>query len=228
MLRNSGIFIVIAALVMGGAAVAQTAPAPALTAPAHPAAAAHPGARPAMGAAAQGQAAAGSATDVQTFGDWTVRCFNVKTLAPCDMIQVAVNKEKKQRVSSVSLAYIPSRDNYATQIIVPLGVSVASGLTLSAGSQKIEGLKYRRCEHDGCYVETGVSKAALEALATGGKTGAITVSLYRSNKPVSLPLSLNGFAPAVNKLKELARAKAVAPAPAAAAPAAAPTPAPQQ
>jgi invasion protein IalB len=233
MLRNSGIIVVIAALVMGGAAVAQQAPtAPALTAPGLPAAgAAQPGARPAIGAAAQGQRQAqGNATDVQTFGDWTVRCFNVKTLAPCDMIQVAVNKEKKQRVSSVSLAYIPSRDNYATQIIVPLGVSVASGLTLSAGSQKIEGLKYRRCEHDGCYVETGVSKTALEALATGGNTGAITVALYRGNKPINLPLSLNGFAPAVNKLKELARAKAVATAPAGTTPAPAPAPAtaPQQ
>ncbi len=231
MLRNSGIIIVIAALVAGGAAIAQpvaTAPAPALTAP-HPAVgSARPGMRPAIGAAAQGQAGPGGTTDVQSFGDWTVRCFTVKALAPCYIIQIAVNKDKKQRVSSVSLAYVPSRDNYAAQIIVPLRVSIASGLTLSAGSQKIEGLKYRRCEHDGCYVETGVSKNSIESLATGGNTGSITIVLYQVNKTVNLPLSLNGFAPAVNKLKELARAKAVTPAPAGTAPAPglAPAPAP--
>ncbi len=228
MLRNSGIMIVIAALFAGGAAIAQpAATAPAQTAPAHPLGATRPGPRPAIGAAAQGQTA-GTATDVQTFGDWTVRCFSVKAAAPCDIIQVAVNKEKKQRVSSVSLAYVPSRDNYAVQIIVPLGVAVASGLTISAGNNKIEGLKFRRCEHDGCYVETGVSKNSLEALATGGSTGTITVALYHVNKTINLPLSLNGFVPAVNKLKELARAKAVTPAPAATAPAPAPAASPQQ
>jgi invasion protein IalB len=207
------------------------APAPAAAAPAQPAGgAARTGTRP-IGAAAPRQAGAGATTDVQTIGDWTVRCFAVKTPAPCDMIQIAISKEKKQRVSSVSLAYVPSRDNYATQIVVPLGVSFATGVTLSAGNRKIEGLKYRRCEHDGCYVETGLSKASIEALPAGGNTGQITIALYKGNKPINLPMSLNGFGQALGKLKELARAKAVAPAPAAAPAAAtapAPAPTPQQ
>lgn len=211
------------------AALAQTAapaPAPAPTA-SHHAQPAGPARRAPIGAAAQGQAAGSSTTDMQTFGDWTVRCFPVKTAAPCDMIQIAVNKDRKQRVTSVSLAYVPSRDNYATQIIVPLGVSFSSGLTLAAGSRKIDGLKFRRCENDGCYVETGVAKSAIEAFATAGNSGTITVALYRGNKSISLPLSLNGFVPAVNRLKELARAKAVAPAPATTpAPGTAPAPAP--
>jgi len=214
---------------------APTPAAPAARAPAAGAQATRPaGAAPRrpIGAAAQG-GAAGAATDVQNFGDWTVRCFNVKTAAPCDMIQIAVNKEKKQRVSSVSLAYVPSRDSYAAQVIVPLGVSFQSGLTLAAGDKKIEGLKFRRCEGDGCYVETGLAKNAVEQLQYGGNTGSIMVALYRSNKPISLPMSMNGFVQAASKLKELARAKAVTPAPpasAAPAPAAAPpaAPAPQQ
>ena len=229
------------ALLGSTAVLAQTAaPAPGTSA-AHPPAA-HPAgtqaARPAagaprrpIGAAAQG-GAAGEATDVQSFGDWTVRCFNVKTAAPCDMIQIAVNKDKKQRVSSVSLAYVPSRDNYAVQIIVPLGVSFQSGLTLAAGDKKIESLKFRRCENDGCYIETGLAKNAVEQLQYGGNSGTITVALYRSNKPISLPMSMNGFVQAASKLKELAREKAVTPPPAAATPAPAAAqpaaPAPQQ
>lgn len=211
--------------------------APAGTQAARPANAGTQAARPAnagprrpIGAAAQG-GAAGEATDVQSFGDWTVRCFNVKAAAPCDMIQIAVNKEKKQRVTSVSLAYVPSRDNYAAQIIVPMGVSFQTGLTLAAGDKKIEGLKFRRCENDGCYVETGLAKNAVEQLQYGGNSGTITVALYRSNKAISLPLSMNGFVQAASKLKELARAKAVVTPPAAAAtpaPAAAPPAAPQQ
>jgi invasion protein IalB len=218
---------------MASAQTAAPTAAPAAAAPARTSApagtqAARPanaGARRPIGAAAQG-GAAGEATDVQSFGDWTVRCFNVKAAAPCDMIQIAVNKEKKQRVTSVSLAYVPSRDNYAAQIIVPMGVSFQTGLTLAAGDKKIEGLKFRRCENDGCYVETGLAKTAVEQLQYGGNSGTITVALYRSNKPISLPMSMNGFVQAASKLKELARAKAVVTPPAAAAtPAPAPAPA---
>jgi invasion protein IalB len=150
---------------------------------------------------------------VQSFGDWTVRCFPVKAPAPCDMIQVAISKEKNQRVSSVSLAYVPSRDSYALQVVVPLGVSFAKGLTLSAGERKIEGLKFRRCQNDGCYVETGVTRAAIEGLPAGGDRGQMTVALYRDDKQIGLPLSFNGFSQALARMKDLARAKAVAAAP---------------
>lgn len=222
-----------AALLVSSAASAQTAapaPAPAPAAGAH-APAAHPQARPAAAAArrpigaASTTGASGAATDVQSFGDWTVRCFNVKAAAPCDMIQIAVNKDKKQRVTSVSLAYVPSRDNYMAQIIVPLGVSFQTGLTLAAGDKKIEGLKYRRCENDGCYVETGLSKSVIENLQYGGNSGTIMVALYKNTKTISLPMSMNGFVQAASKLKELARAKAVTPVPSAA-PAAGTAPAP--
>ena len=229
-----------ALLASPAASVAQTAPAapaPAATAPAQPAlGAARPAARavgsaarPVGAAARPGQAAT---TDVQTIGDWTVRCFTVKAPAPCDMIQIAISKEKKQRVSSVSLAYVPSRDNYAAQVVVPLGVSFSTGLTLSAGNRKIEGLKYRRCERDGCYVETGLSKNSIETLAAGGNSGQITIALYKGTKDINLPLSLNGYGQALVKLKELARAKAVMTPPAtpdaaAAAPAPAAQPTPQ-
>ncbi|MGQ0740961.1 MAG: invasion associated locus B family protein [Alphaproteobacteria bacterium] len=203
--------------------VAPAAPTPAAPAPAAPAAAS-PAARTAPArATAQGQQ---NATDVQTIGDWTVRCFPIKAPAPCDMIQVAISKEKKQKVSSVSLAYVPSRDNYALQVVVPLGVSFAAGLTLSSGDRKIEGLKFRRCQNDGCYVETGMTRAAVEGLPAGGNSGAITVALYRDNKQVGLPLSFNGFGQALAKMKDLARAKAVATPPAA--PASAPAAAPPQ
>lgn len=226
------------ALLGSATAFAQTAaPAPAAPAARAPAAG-QQAARPAAGAqrrpigAAQTGSAANAPTDVQSFGDWTVRCFNVKAPAPCDMIQIAVNKDKKQRVTSVSLAYVPSRDNYAAQVIVPLGVSFQSGLTLASGDKKIEGLKFRRCENDGCYVETGLAKGAVESLQYGGDKGTITVALYKNTKPINLPMSMKGFVQAASKLKELARTKAVVTAPAETAPASAgapaPAPAPQQ
>jgi invasion protein IalB len=217
--------ITVAALVLcawAGGALAQTASVP------HPAAPAPATARPAAGTAQpQAQTAASSPTETQSFGDWTVRCFPVKAPAPCDMLQVAINKDTKQRVTSVSFAYVPSRDDYATQVVVPLGVSFAQGLTLAAGTRKIEGLKFRRCGPDGCYVEVELSKDRVEALAAGGNSGAISIVLYHGGKPINLPMSFNGYASGMSKLKELARQKAVTPPPATSAtPAAAPATAP--
>lgn len=223
-LREFGL-ITVAAFALGtwaGGALAQTTSAP------RPAAPAPATARPAAGTAQpQAQPSANSPTDTQSFGDWTVRCFPVKGPAPCDMIQVAINKDTKQRVTSVSFAYVPSRDDYATQVVVPLGVSFTQGLTLAAGTRKIEGLKFRRCAPDGCYVEVELGKDRVEALAAGGNSGAISIVLYHGGKPINLPMSFNGYASGMSKLKELARQKAVTPPPATSpAPAAAPATAP--
>ncbi len=208
--------------------------APAVAAMAQPANAPHaiaPGAvrpQPAAGAR-QTQGGQNGLTDVQAFGDWTTRCFPVKSVAPCDMLQVVINKNSKQRITSVSVAYVPGHDDYATQIVVPLGVLFAKGLTLAAGSHKIEGLKFRRCEHDGCYVEVELKKDSIEGLAAGGNAGTISFVLYHGNKPITMPMSLNGFAAALAKLKELSRQKAVTPPPSTTPPASpAPAPAPAQ
>jgi invasion protein IalB len=139
------------------------------------------------------------------------------------MLQAAISKQTKQRVISVSLAYVPSQDTYAAQIVVPLGVALARGLTIAAGAQKIEGVKFRRCEHDGCYVEAVLNKNSIEGFSSVGNAATINVFPYRRSQVVGLPMSLNGFGQALTKLKELARQKAVTPPPTATPPA---TPAP--
>jgi invasion protein IalB len=215
--------VVVFATVFAGAAMAQPAAAP------RPAAPALTRPQPAAGAA-QPQVRRNAPTDVQTFGDWTTRCFPVKSVAPCDMLQAVINKQNKKRITSVSVAYIPSRDEYGLQIIVPVGIALAKGLTVTAGSHKIDGLKFRRCEYDGCYVEVALGKDAVEGLAEGGDKGTLTFFPYRADKPVSLPLSLKGYSSALAKMKELARQKAVTPPPAGTTPPAstAPSPAPAQ
>ena len=91
----------------------------------------------------------------QAVGDWAVRCAltTVKSPAPCDIVQGAVNQDSKLRVMSFSLAYVPSRDAYAMQVVVPTGVALSRGLTLAAGNRSLNGAKFNRCERDGCYVE---------------------------------------------------------------------------
>src|SRR5262249_36986901 len=117
----------------------------------------------------------------QPYGDWAVRCAleTVKSPAPGDLIQLTVNQDTKHRIMSFSLAYGPSRDSYALQLIVPIGVALSKGVSLAAGDRSLDSVKYTRCERDGCYVELLVDAPTVAALQAEGGTGkSTTVSIY--------------------------------------------------
>lgn len=176
---------------------------------------AQPPAAPAPAAPAVQQAAPAVDENIalsENFGDWIVRCFKVKSPVPCSAVQVAANQDTKQRVMLMSIAYVSARDAYGLQIVVPLGVAFAKGATLNAGEQTLTGMKYTRCERDGCYIEGVVPTETLTALSGMDKT---TLDLFGYNKAEAgkLPISLNGFADALARMKTLARERAVNPPP---------------
>jgi len=78
---------------------------------------------PAGGDAAQAGAAS-KAPEVKTIGDWMVRCFPITSPSPCDMYEELVEPRSRQRMLSISLAYVPSLDKHGIQINVPLEVSI--------------------------------------------------------------------------------------------------------
>src|SRR5262249_38029640 len=126
----------------------------------------------------------------EPYDDWTLRCFNVRGPAPCDILQVAVNRQSQQRVLSASIAYVPERSAYAVQIAVPLGVTLAKGMTLNAGDHTLKNVHYTRCVRDGCYVEILVDDPTIQALAKVGQATQVIVYPYGRNTDAKLPLSL--------------------------------------
>jgi len=218
MLRN--LFSAAAALVILAAvpALAQTpTPTPAAPPAAAPGPTDQPGAAP----------AAPQFSINQNVGDWVVRCVltTIKSPAPCEVLQVTVNKDNKQRLSSLSIAYVPSRDADAMQVVVPTGVALAKGLQLGASPN---GLKFTRCERDGCYVEAVIDNTVVGTLSKEGKATTIAVVAYGKTDQIKFPVSLNGFPEAMDRMKSYAKDRAVAlpPPPAAAAGAAPATAAP--
>ena len=177
-------------------ALAQQPPAPAVPPPADPNAAA-------------AAAAAQQFSINQNVGDWVVRCVltSVKSPAPCEVLQSTVNKDSQQRISSMSIAYVPSRETYAMQIVVPTGVALAKGLTLAP---PLNAVKFTRCERDGCYVEMLIDNAAITSLAGAGKGATIGVVGYGRENEIKLPVSLTGFPEAMDRMKTFARERAVA------------------
>lgn len=146
--------------------------------------------------------------DVKHIGDFVVRCFPVKSVAPCDMYEDRANRETGQRVLTFSLAYMPSGNRYILQISVPLGVAIEKGVVVAGGSYTSQPLQFRRCDQAGCYVEVEVNKDLLDNFARLGKDVKIRVYPDGAPKPVDLPLSFDGFSAAHDDMVASNKAKA--------------------
>jgi len=151
--------------------------------------------------------------EIKAIGDWSVRCFPVESPSPCDMYEELDDKNSHQRVLSVSIAYVPSADRHAIQIVVPLGVSIPKGLVIQTDNFTSPVLHYRRCDRAGCYVEMMLPNESINSLSHSGPDAKIKI-VADSGKPFDLTFSLNGFTAARDAMAEQAKQKAKAPPPA--------------
>jgi invasion protein IalB len=161
----------------------------------------------ACGAASAQQAAPPGRPDVKTVGDWQVRCFPVNNSNPCDMFQEMANKDSRQRILSISVAFNPSLDRHLLQITVPLDISIQKGLTIQSDSYTSPVLKYRMCTREGCFVQMAADNALVEALAKSGPEAKLNI-VGDNGKSYGLQFSLKGFAAAHDVMVAQARAKA--------------------
>ena len=148
--------------------------------------------------------------EIKPVGDWFVRCFPVDSPSPCDMFQELDTQATKQRVLSISLAYVPSIDRHAIQIMVPLEIAIQKGVTIKTDTFTSPLLKYRRCDRNGCYVETPVDNSFVEAIARSGGEGGKVNIVADTGKSYALNFFLKGFTAAHDDMVTQARAKAKA------------------
>jgi invasion protein IalB len=142
-------------------------------------------------------------------GDWIVRCYPVNSPSPCDMFQLLAQKKTGNRVMTMSFAYAPKAERYAVQIAVPLGVSLAKGLTIKADDYTSPALQFRRCDRGGCYVEGLTDAAMLDALGQhNGQAKAVIVT--DEGRSLDVSFSLKGFSDARTAMTDLAKQKASA------------------
>jgi len=164
----------------------------------------------ALGLTAGAAAAQQGAPETKTIGAFQVRCFAIKSVAPCDLYEDRVDKQTGQRVVSLSLAYMPSGNRYILQVTVPLGISLEKGIVITGGGFTSPTLPVRRCDQTGCFVEAPVAKELVDALAKAGSDAKIRV--VPEGRPVfDFPFSFDGFTAAHDDMVASNRAKAVTP-----------------
>ena len=146
-----------------------------------------------------------SKPQIERFDDWQVRCFSVKSTSPCDMLFGTVRKATGRRIVSVSIAYAPASEKYFMQIAVPLGIALPQGVVVSAGTFKSATLVVRRCDQNGCYVESLADNGFIQFLQANSESNGSLKVVADGGKPVSLGLSLKGFAKAHEAMVRAAR-----------------------
>lgn len=169
-------------------------------------------AAPAFAAAAVKPAAsaaqASAKPEVSFYGDWSVRCFPIKSISPCDMLFATVRKDSGLRITSISIAYVPSNDAFLMQIAVPLGIDLSKGVVMTAGQYTTAKLVVRRCDASGCFVETTVGRDVIEGLSQNADQGGHLNVVADGGKAVVFPVSLKGFDAAYQAMVTGAKEKA--------------------
>jgi len=163
------------------------------------------------GAMAQEADAGPGQPDVKPVGDWFVRCFPIESPSPCDMFQELDSPTTKQRVLTISLAYVSSMDRHAIQIIVPLEIAIQKGVTIKTDTYTSPVFKYRSCDRDGCKVGPMLvdNSLAVSLAKSSSESGKVNI-VADNGKSYGLNFFLKGFTAAHDDMVAQARAKAKA------------------
>ncbi len=147
---------------------------------------------------AQDDSATAGAQRLTDFESWALRCMPRENAAPCDIVQSLNDGETGAQVIAVSLAYFAADAVTAMQIIAPLGVYLPKGLTIAAGDTTASGIRFARCELQGCFVE---GRLGDDVVASMRNTDTINLTFgVSAENNVTITMEMAGFAEAYDAL----------------------------
>ena len=153
------------------------------------------------GMAAAGPVSAQGAVK-NTFGDWKVRCDEPSgALAEqCRAEQYVVDDAHPNITLVIMFFTTADRKNRLMRVIAPLGVMLPKQLALSLDGKHIGYMTFARCNVVGCTADLVDSdKDNVIGQLKNGKE--LKVTIWPDNEEgIAIPISLNGFAQAVESL----------------------------
>jgi invasion protein IalB len=147
-----------------------------------------------------GPPGSGEKPTAATFGfqDWLVRCQAVKEDVGCGMSQQILDQKARQPILQLHMARAPSGEGHQLVVVLPLGVTVPSGIVVQVGDAK-RNVAFTQCLPGGCVAPVALDTALLDLLKSGKEARVGVVD--RAGKTVAVPFSLKGFEPAFEKME---------------------------
>ncbi len=152
------------------------------------------------------------------FDDWYYRCSDVKasdgkSVAQCEVAQIAQVKQGDQDVNVLTLAIAktapeagkkPSDNDLLLTALVPLNVVLPIGLGFSADGKNVVTVPYRNCNQAGCWAQQKLDGKMLAALQKGS-AGEARLRLMNGQN-INLKFSLKGLTKALAELQKPSKA----------------------
>jgi invasion protein IalB len=132
---------------------------------------------------------------------WAARCSSPSRDAPleCAMEQNAVLTKTGQLVVLVNIR-VPGDTRAPIALVqLPLGLNLQAGAKFQVDDGKSADLPIQTCENRGCYASVTISPETLNALRAGKQLKISFQDLAKET--ITIPLSLNDFSAAYDKIK---------------------------
>jgi invasion protein IalB len=147
---------------------------------------------PARSEKAAPQAAEASAAQSAKFKEWDLQCAQVtKDQKRCQIVGNVLSGDGRQVILVMALATAADGKAMATQIAVPLGISLKAGVKIDVSGAYTTTMAASRCTSQGCLAEGNVEPALIEAMKTR-PAATITVATP-DGKAIPIKLPLDGF-----------------------------------
>jgi invasion protein IalB len=137
----------------------------------------------------------------QSRAAWLSTCTAAARGQPleCAMEQRAIVKENRQLIGRITIRVPPDTKKPVSMVQVPLNLFLPAGVNIDVDGDQMQNYPFQTCSANGCFVGFPVSDTLLKQMLNGGKLN-ITFQ-YLNKKPMVLPMSLEGFTEAYNKIK---------------------------
>jgi len=162
---------------------------------------------PAAGDLSGGQATDGYALPIgassldETYQDWKVICRKSGMVSQCVIAQQLINEKSRQRI--LTLQFSPSKNQVTGIAIMPFGLLLAKGATLTVDGQKIGNYAFSTCLPTGCVIPFNISNAQFTRISQASRIEIRAAA--PDGKDVGISVSPKGLNAATARLLEIRR-----------------------
>jgi invasion protein IalB len=136
---------------------------------------------------------------LQTWGDWSKICTTSDDdKRVCQIVQSANQNESGALVFQTAVGYVDDTDKPVMYLTAPLGIFLPRGITVVIDDKPGVTATVQRCDGNGCLGLLVLEPDFVDALKKAAAAKLVFAASAKQN--VSIPLSLNGFAAALEGL----------------------------
>ena len=139
-------------------------------------------------------------TETTTYEDWVVVCSETDNAA-CRMQQAVTRDTEQGTQSLLSVSIFPGNESRIMELIVPLGIDLASQIRMIIDNENVLTFSPDTCVSQGCFKRIPLVDQLFERLKAGVELS-VAVTPYGNSEETTINGSLLGFTAASNAVFE--------------------------